>query len=51
MYEPEDNGLRGYPTLANLQENVMIEKVAEKLWDTAQKITGLEFLAQQAKQL
>ena len=31
MYGPEENRLRGYPTLANLQENVMNEKVAEKL--------------------
>ncbi|MGY3052962.1 hypothetical protein ACVWYG_001158 [Pedobacter sp. UYEF25] len=44
MYEPEEDGLRGYPTLANIQENAMNEKVAKKLWETAQKITKLKFL-------
>ncbi|MET4082702.1 NAD(P)-dependent dehydrogenase (short-subunit alcohol dehydrogenase family) [Pedobacter sp. UYP30] len=45
MYEPEESGLRGYPTLANIQENAMDKKVAQKLWGLAEKITGLEFLA------
>jgi len=43
MYEPEDNGLRGYPTLANIQQNAMDETVGNKLWETAQAITGVVY--------
>ena len=43
MYEPDDNGLRGYPTLATIRENAMNEIVANKLWNTAQEITGIVF--------
>lgn len=43
MYEPEDAGLRGYPTLATIRENAMDEAVAKKLWDTAQAITGVVY--------
>lgn len=43
MYEPENSGLRGYPTLATIQENAMNEMVGEKLWDTAQAITGVTY--------
>ena len=41
MYEPEDSGLRGYPTLAHIRENAMDELVGKKLWDIAQLITGI----------
>ncbi|MBA3827725.1 MAG: SDR family NAD(P)-dependent oxidoreductase [Taibaiella sp.] len=44
MYEPDDSGLRGYPTLATIQDNALDEKVAKKLWDTAQAITGVVYL-------
>ena len=43
MYEPDNGGLRGYPTLATIQENAMDETVAKKLWDTAQTITGVTY--------
>lgn len=43
MYEPDNGGLRGYPTLATIQENAMDEMVGEKLWDTAQRITGVVY--------
>ncbi|MBC6112998.1 oxidoreductase [Pedobacter fastidiosus] len=43
MYEPDDSGLRGYPILADMQENAMDETVAKKLWKVAQEITGIVF--------
>ena len=43
MYEPDDNGLRGYPTLATIRENAMNETVANKLWNLAQEIPGIVF--------
>lgn len=43
MYEPDNGGLRGYPTLATIQDNAMDETVARKLWDTAQAITGVVY--------
>lgn len=44
MYEPEDGGLRGYPTLAIIQENATDEAVAVKLWNFAEQATGIHFL-------
>lgn len=41
MYEPDDNGLRGYPTLATLQANATDKTVATKLWNLAQEATGI----------
>lgn len=41
MYEPDDNGLRGYPTLATICENATDVLVGRKLWDTAQAMTGI----------
>ncbi|GAB3638238.1 SDR family NAD(P)-dependent oxidoreductase [Hymenobacter arcticus] len=41
MYEPDDEGYRGYPTLATLQENALDARVAERLWHTAQEATGI----------
>ncbi|MDQ2720679.1 MAG: oxidoreductase [Bacteroidota bacterium] len=43
MYEPDNGGLRGYPTLATIQGNAMDEMVGKKLWDTAQAITGIAY--------
>ena len=42
-YEPEDGGLRGYPTLATIRENATDEAVGKKLWETAQAITGVVY--------
>ena len=43
MYEPDNGGYRGYPTLASIQENAMDEVVAKKLWDFAEYTTGIHF--------
>ncbi len=43
MYEPDEGGYRGYPTLATIQENALDETVAKKLWDLAEQITGVYF--------
>ena len=43
MYEPENGGLRGYPTLATIQENAMDEAVAIKLWHFAEQATSIHF--------
>ncbi len=41
MYEPDDGGYRGYPTLATIQENALDKTVAKKLWDLAEQVTGV----------
>jgi NAD(P)-dependent dehydrogenase (short-subunit alcohol dehydrogenase family) len=43
MYEPDENGLRGYPTLATIRENALDETVAKKLWDLAEQTTGINY--------
>jgi len=43
MYEPENGGFRGYPTLATIKENAMDEAVALKLWHFAEQTTGIHF--------
>jgi NAD(P)-dependent dehydrogenase (short-subunit alcohol dehydrogenase family) len=43
MYDPDNNGLRGYPTLATINENAMDEMVGKKLWDAAKEITGIVY--------
>ena len=43
MYEPDENGFKGYPTLATVQENALDETVAAKLWHTAQEATGIVY--------
>ena len=43
MYEPENGGLRGYPTLASIQENAMDDAVAKKLWYFAAQATSVHF--------
>ena len=43
MYEPDENGFKGYPTLATIQENALEETVAKKLWSVSEKATGIVF--------
>lgn len=43
MYEPDENGFKGYPTLAPLEKNALDEAVAKKLWKTAEEITGIVY--------
>ena len=43
MYEPENGGYRGYPTLATIQENALDEMVAKKLWGLAEQVTGVYY--------
>jgi hypothetical protein len=43
LYEPEDAGLRGYPCRATIRENALDEAGANKLWRTAEEITGIVF--------
>ncbi len=39
MYEPDNGGYRGYPTLATIQGNALDKTVAKKLWDLAEQVT------------
>ena len=43
MYEPDENGFKGYPTLATIQENALDETIAKKLWSLAQEATGIVY--------
>lgn len=43
LYEPDNGGYRGYPTLATIKENALDETVAKKLWDLAEKITSVYY--------
>ncbi len=43
MYEPEENGYRGYPALTAIQKNALDEVTAKKLWDFAEHATGVHF--------
>lgn len=43
MYEPNENGFKGYPALATLDENALDETVAKKLWSIAEKATGIVY--------
>lgn len=43
MYEPDNGGYRGYPTLAVLKENAMDEAVAKKLWNLAEEVTEIHY--------
>ena len=43
MYEPDNGGYRGYPTLAYIQENATDKKIAKRLWELAEKVTGVTF--------
>lgn len=44
LYEPEDNGLRGYPVQAYIRENASDETIGRKLWNYAEEVTSLKFL-------
>jgi len=41
LYEPDNGGYRGYPTLATIKKNALDKIVAKKLWDLAEQITGV----------
>jgi len=43
LYEPENGGYRGYPTLATIKENALDETVAQKLWAFAEQVTGIHY--------
>lgn len=43
MYEPDNGGYRGYPTLATIQENALDKTIAKKLWDLAEQVTGVSY--------
>jgi hypothetical protein len=43
MYEPEEGGYRGYPTLATIQEKALDEATAKKLWDFAESVTHVRY--------
>lgn len=43
LYEPDEDGYRGYPTLASIRENALDKVVAERLWNLAEQITGIHF--------
>ena len=44
LYEPEEGGYRGYPTLSVIKENALDEVIATKLWDLAEDATGVSYL-------
>lgn len=43
MYEPNEGGYRGFPTLAVIKENATNEIIAKKLWNFAEEATGISF--------
>lgn len=43
MYEPQDQGLRGYPVKASIRDNAMDEQLAKQLWDIAEQATGIYY--------
>jgi hypothetical protein len=43
LYEPDQGGFRGYPTLSIIKENALDEIIATKLWDLAEEGTGVIF--------
>jgi NAD(P)-dependent dehydrogenase (short-subunit alcohol dehydrogenase family) len=43
LYEPDNGGYRGYPTLTIIKENALDKTVAKKLWDLAEQITGVYY--------
>ncbi|MDP9078913.1 MAG: oxidoreductase [Bacteroidota bacterium] len=44
LYEPEEGGFRGYPTLSAIKENALDEAIATRLWDLAEELTGVVYL-------
>ncbi|MEU8934671.1 oxidoreductase [Streptomyces sp. NPDC048409] len=45
LYEPHENGFKGYPAKADIQPVALDEAVAKKLWDVAEEATGIAFPA------
>ena len=43
LYEPDDGGYRGYPSLSSIKENAFDKTTAKKLWDFAEEVTGLNY--------
>jgi NAD(P)-dependent dehydrogenase (short-subunit alcohol dehydrogenase family) len=43
LYQPDNGGYRGYPTLATINENALDKIVGKKLWDLAEQITGVHY--------
>lgn len=41
MYEPHEQGLRGYPVKARINDNATNEQTAIKLWELAENATGV----------
>jgi len=41
LYEPDNGGYRGYPTLGTIKENALDKTVAKRLWELAEYITGV----------
>ncbi|MET0636947.1 MAG: oxidoreductase [Chitinophagaceae bacterium] len=43
LYEPDNGGYRGYPTLATIKENALDRTVAKRLWNLAEQVTGVHY--------
>jgi len=43
LYEPDQGGYRGYPTVTTIKENALDKTVAKKLWDFAEQVTGVHY--------
>lgn len=43
LYEPDNGGYRGYPTLATIKENALDKTVSKKLWCFAEQATGVHY--------
>jgi len=44
LYEPDQGGYRGYPTLSTIKEHALDEVIATKLWNLAEEVTGVVYL-------
>ncbi|MFJ3663203.1 oxidoreductase [Streptomyces sp. NPDC090119] len=45
LYEPHENGFKGYPVKGEIQEVALDETVAKKLWTMAEEATGVVYPA------
>ncbi|WP_203618278.1 oxidoreductase [Streptomyces bauhiniae] len=45
LYEPHENGFKGYPAKADIQAVALDETVAKRLWDLAEEATGVVYPA------
>lgn len=43
LYQPDEDGYHGYPAWAPIQENALDEAVARRLWELAERITGVQY--------